>query len=132
YERIKEHPWIGARLLAGLDQPADLLDVVHQHHERWDGTGYPQKLERADIATGARIVAVADALDGMTADRPYRAARPVREALQELVGSSGSQFDPAVVQALLAVVSAQGEGWVAAPPRRTKAAVEPWRRRIRR
>jgi HD-GYP domain-containing protein (c-di-GMP phosphodiesterase class II) len=132
YERIKEHPWIGARLLAGLDQPAEILDIVHQQHERWDGTGYPQQLERADIAMGARILAVADALDAMTADRPYRAARPVREALQELVGNSGSQFDPAVVQATLAVVSRQGEGWVAAPPRRAKPTVEPWRRRIRR
>jgi HD-GYP domain-containing protein (c-di-GMP phosphodiesterase class II) len=132
YERIKEHPWIGARLLAGLDQPSDMLDMVHQHHERWDGTGYPQKLERADVLLGARILAVADALDAMTADRPYRAARPVREALQELIGGSGSQFDPAVVQALVSVVSAQGEGWVAAPPRRAKSTVEPWRRRIRR
>jgi HD-GYP domain-containing protein (c-di-GMP phosphodiesterase class II) len=81
---------------------------------------------------GARILAVADALDAMTADRPYRVARPVREALQELIGGSGSQFDPAVVQALVSVVSGQGEGWVAAPPRRAKPTVEPWRRRIRR
>ncbi len=132
YERIKEHPWIGARLLASLDQPAEILDIVHQQHERWDGTGYPQRLERADIVVGARILAVSDALDAMTADRPYRAARPVREALQELVSNSGTQFDPAVVQATLAVVSRQGEGWVAAPPRRAKPSIEPWRRRIRR
>jgi HD-GYP domain-containing protein (c-di-GMP phosphodiesterase class II) len=67
----------------------------------------------------------------MTAERPYRAPRPVREALQELVGNSGTQFDPAVVQALLAVVSHYGEGWVAAPPRRQRASIEPWSGRIR-
>jgi HD-GYP domain-containing protein (c-di-GMP phosphodiesterase class II) len=132
FDRIKEHPWIGARLLAGLDQPPEVLSMVHQHHERWDGTGYPQQLARADISRSARILAVADALDAMTAERPYRAPRPVREALQELVGSSGSQFDPSVVQALLAVVQRHGEGWVAAPPRRPKPSLEPWSGRVRR
>jgi polar amino acid transport system substrate-binding protein len=131
YERVKEHPWAGARLLAGLDQTPEIVEMVHQHHERWDGTGYPQALTRADIARSARILAVADALDAMTAERPYRAPRPVREALQELVGNSGTQFDPAVVQALLAVVSHYGEGWVAAPPRRQRASIEPWSGRIR-
>ncbi len=132
YERVKEHAWIGARLLAGLDQPPELLDIVYQHHERWDGAGYPQGLARADIVLGARIVAVADALDAITAERPYRAPRPVREALQELVANSGTQFDPTVVQALLAVVAQQGEGWVAAPPRRPKPQIEPWSGRVRR
>jgi HD-GYP domain-containing protein (c-di-GMP phosphodiesterase class II) len=68
----------------------------------------------------------------MTAERPYRAARPVREALQELVANSGTQFDPAVVQALLAVVQRHGEGWVALPPRRGKPSIEPWSGRVRR
>jgi putative nucleotidyltransferase with HDIG domain len=131
YELVKEHPWVGARLLASLDQPAEIIEMVHQHHERWDGTGYPQALARANIARSARILAVADALDAMTAERPYRAPRPVREALQELVGNSGTQFDPAVVQALLAVVSQHGEGWVAAPPRRQRPSIEPWSGRIR-
>jgi HD-GYP domain-containing protein (c-di-GMP phosphodiesterase class II) len=131
YEHVKEHPWAGARLLAGLDQAPEIVEMVHQHHERWDGTGYPQAIARAEIARPARILAVADALDAMTADRPYRAPRPVREALQELVANSGTQFDPAVVQALLAVVSHHGEGWVAAPPRRQKPSIEPWSGRIR-
>jgi putative nucleotidyltransferase with HDIG domain len=131
YDRIKEHPWTGARLLAALDQPPEIIEMVHQHHERWDGTGYPQALARADIVRPARVIAVADALDAMTAERPYRAPRPVREALQELVANSGTQFDPAVVQALLAVVARQGDGWVAAPPRRQKPSIEPWSGRIR-
>jgi HD-GYP domain-containing protein (c-di-GMP phosphodiesterase class II) len=132
YQNIREHPWIGARLLATLDQPPDILDMVHQHHERWDGTGYPQQLARADVVRAARILAVADALDAMTAKRPYRAPRPVREALQELVANSGTQFDPAVVQALLAVVARHGENWVAAPSRRQRPAIEPWSGRVRR
>ncbi len=131
YERVKEHPWTGARLLAALDQSPEVIEMVHQHHERWDGTGYPQGLSRAEIARSARVLAVADALDAMTAERPYRAPRPVRDALQELVGNSGTQFDPAVVQALLAVVAQHGEGWVAAPPRRQRPVIEPWSGRIR-
>jgi putative nucleotidyltransferase with HDIG domain len=132
HERIKEHPWHGARLLADLDQPDEVIDMVYQHHERWDGMGYPQRIARAEILPAARVLAVADALDALTTDRPYRAARPVREALQELVANSGAQFDPAVVQALLAVVAREGDGWVAAPPRPERPRVEPWRGRFRR
>jgi len=132
YERIKEHPTLGARVLAELDCSAGVLAIVQQHHERWDGLGYPQRLERAAIVLGARILAVADALDAMTAERPYRPPRPVREALQEIVAHSGTQFDPAVVQALLAVVARHGEAWVATPPKRVAAPVEPWRHRVER
>ncbi|MBX5490559.1 MAG: HD domain-containing protein [Chloroflexi bacterium] len=130
YERIKEHPTLGARVLAEIGYPANVLAMVQQHHERWDGLGYPQRLEGGAIVLGARILAVADALDALTAERPYRAPRPVREALQEIVAHSGTQFDPAVVQALLALVARHGEQWVAAVPRREPAAVEPWRRRV--
>jgi HD-GYP domain-containing protein (c-di-GMP phosphodiesterase class II) len=132
FDNIKEHAWIGARLLAGLDQTPEVIAMVHQHHERWDGAGYPQQLARAEISRPARVIAVADALDAMTAERPYRAPRPVRESLQELVANSGTQFDPAVVQALLAVVARHGEGWVALPPRRAKPSIEPWSGRVRR
>jgi putative nucleotidyltransferase with HDIG domain len=132
HERIKEHPWHGARLLAELDQPDDVVDMVHQHHERWDGQGYPQGVERAEITPAARVLAVADALDAMTADRPYRAPRPVREAVQELVANSGSQFDPSVVQALMAIVAREGDGWVATQALAPRARVEPWRGRFRR
>lgn len=132
YERIKEHPTLSARVLAELNCSAAVLAMVQQHHERWDGLGYPQRLERAAIVLGARILAVADALDAMTAERPYRAPRPVREALQEIVAHSGTQFDPAVVQALLALVARQGEAWVATPPKAPRPPVEPWRHRVER
>jgi response regulator RpfG family c-di-GMP phosphodiesterase len=73
------------------------LRVVRSHHERWDGGGYPDRLEGADIPLGARIFAVADSLDAMTSDRPYRKSRPWKEAGAEIVRESGRQFDPAVV-----------------------------------
>lgn len=131
YDRIKEHPTISARVLASLDFSQGVVEMAHQHHERWDGAGYPHGLERADICPAARVLAVADALDAMTAERPYRAPRGVREAIQEIVGNSGTQFDPAVVQALLALVGRHGEPWIAAAPKREKArAVEPWRHRV--
>ena len=74
-------------------------------HERWDGTGYPDRLAGDDIALGARIVAVCDAYDAMVSDRPYRPALSLGEALQELTRGSGTQFDPTVVTAFLDVIA---------------------------
>jgi ribonuclease P protein subunit RPR2 len=76
------------------------LDVVHHHHERWDGGGYPDGLRGDEIPLWARIFSVIDALDAMTAERPYRAARSYEVALEEIRRHSGTQFDPAVVEAL--------------------------------
>ena len=76
------------------------LDVVHHHHERWDGGGYPNGLRGEEIPLWARIFAVVDALDAMTAERPYRAARSYTAALEEIRRHSGTQFDPMVVEAL--------------------------------
>jgi HD-GYP domain-containing protein (c-di-GMP phosphodiesterase class II) len=73
--------------------------VVRSHHERWDGRGYPDRLCGEGIPIGARIFAVADALDAITSDRPYRFARPWNEAVAEIIAQAGSQFDPRVVQA---------------------------------
>jgi HD-GYP domain-containing protein (c-di-GMP phosphodiesterase class II) len=73
--------------------------VLH-HHERWDGTGYPDRLAGTDIPLGARIIFVADAFDAMTSDRLYRRRRSRNEALAEIVRCAGTQFDPSVVRAL--------------------------------
>jgi hypothetical protein len=101
---LRSHPQAGADI-ASLLLPwlGQWGDVVAQHHERWDGTGYPLGLSGRDISLGARIVAVADAYDVMTATRAYR--RPVSRAAayRELVHCSGTQFDPAVVRAMVAV-----------------------------
>ena len=78
--------------------------LVRSSHERWDGAGYPDDLQGDAIPLGARIVAVADAFAAMTAGRPYRAARTVEEALDELRREAGAQFDPAVVDAWCARV----------------------------
>jgi ribonuclease P protein subunit RPR2 len=78
---------------------AEGLAVVRNHHERWDGTGYPDHLEGADIPLAARIFAVADTLDALTSNRPYRQALTWEEAGGEIRAESGRQFDPRVVQA---------------------------------
>jgi len=81
--------------------------LVRSCHERWDGQGYPDRLAGEDIPLVARIVCVCDAFSAMTTDRPYRRALSDREALAELHRCTGSQFDPDVVDALVAVLSAQ-------------------------
>ena len=96
---LERHPQIGYRMLdsLGVDPVADW--VLH-HHERWDGAGYPDQLEREQIPLGARIIFVADAYDAMTSDRLYRGRRSAEAAIAELRACAGSQFDPAVVEAL--------------------------------
>jgi HD-GYP domain-containing protein (c-di-GMP phosphodiesterase class II) len=99
---VQTHPVVGAELLRawGLDEPARF---VAQHHEHIDGSGYPAGLRGEEIALESRIIHVADAFVAMTLDRPYRRALERDEALAELVRHRGTQFDPAVVDALLAL-----------------------------
>jgi HD-GYP domain-containing protein (c-di-GMP phosphodiesterase class II) len=99
--QIRAHPRVGARLVGASDDLRGALPYVLYHHERWDGGGYPEGHAGAAIPLGARILAVADAFDAMTCDRPYRRARPVGHALAELFRCAGSQFDPEVVGAFL-------------------------------
>ncbi len=100
WEEMRRHPEIGARILlnAGL---ADISHWVRAHHERIDGRGYPDRLSADEIPLEARILAVADAYEAMIADRPYRSGMAPEEARAELECCSGTQFDPAVVQAFL-------------------------------
>ena len=95
---LQRHPEIGYRMLEslGVDPVADW--VLH-HHERWDGTGYPERLRGDEIPLGARIIFVADAYDAMTSDRAYRGRLTPREAIEELERCSGTQFDPVIVAA---------------------------------
>jgi response regulator RpfG family c-di-GMP phosphodiesterase len=97
---MQRHPEIGADLLAGVPLlDGEGLQVVRSHHERWDGHGYPDALGGEEIPRGARIFAVADALDAMTSDRSYRSSLSWEEAVEEILGESGGQFDPQVVSA---------------------------------
>jgi putative two-component system response regulator len=100
---MRTHPRAGASLVLPLRNARHLLPYVLLHHERWDGDGYPCGLSGESIPIEARLLAVADAFDAMTSERPYRARRPHEEALAELRRESGKQFDPAIVEAFLAV-----------------------------
>ncbi len=100
---MEKHPKMGYDLIRGIGFLADATDVVIAHHEWYDGTGYPSALALDRIPLSARIFAVMDALDAMTSDRPYRAARPFREAVAELRSQAGSQFDPEIVKAFEAL-----------------------------
>ena len=97
---MQRHAEEGARIIDRLGFLNDAVPAIRHHHERFDGTGYPDRLEGEDIPLGARIIHVADALDSMLTTRIYRAARPAAEALGELRGSAGSQFCPRCVAAL--------------------------------
>jgi putative nucleotidyltransferase with HDIG domain len=105
WRELHRHPENGARITAPLHEwLGPWAATIEQHHERWDGRGYPNGLAADDISLGARIVAVADAYDVMTSPRPYRRAMGARAAREELAGgAAGSQFDPAVVRAFLTV-----------------------------
>ncbi len=106
YDVIKEHPEMGGHIVETIPFVANLMPAVRSHHERWDGTGYPDGLAGEAIPLLARILAVADAFDAMTSDRPYRAKLAIAEAAAEMVLFKNSQFDPDVVDALLAAVAA--------------------------
>jgi HD-GYP domain-containing protein (c-di-GMP phosphodiesterase class II) len=105
---MRTHPEIGERMLKNIDFLAPALPVVRNHHERWDGKGYPDGLAGEDIPMGARIVAVCDAFDAMTSDRPYRKALGLDEACRELEKNSGTQFDPSCVDLIVDVISRLG------------------------
>jgi response regulator RpfG family c-di-GMP phosphodiesterase len=97
---METHVILGEQMLGGVAfLQGEGLRVVRHHHERWDGKGYPDRLAGTDIPLGARIFAVADSLDAMTSDRPYRRAGTWRWASAEIVGEAGNQFDPAVTRA---------------------------------
>jgi HD-GYP domain-containing protein (c-di-GMP phosphodiesterase class II) len=96
-QEIEQHAAIGAEIVSRLEAYKLSVDTIRHHHERWDGTGYPDGLEGERIPLGARIIAVADAFDAMTSDRVYRAALPVDVAFAELAKGRGTQFDPQIV-----------------------------------
>ncbi|NNE96731.1 MAG: HD domain-containing protein [Acidimicrobiales bacterium] len=112
WAELSKHPGYGAEYVEPL-RPwlHDWTDVAGQHHEHWDGSGYPVGLSGTDISLGARIVAVADAFDVMTSIRSYKDGSPVAEAKAELARCAGSQFDPEVVKAMLGVSMPRRRGW---------------------
>jgi HD-GYP domain-containing protein (c-di-GMP phosphodiesterase class II) len=105
WELMRMHPDEGARILAAIPFLGPALDIVRHHHERWDGAGYPSRLTGEAIPLWARMFAVVDTVDAITSDRPYRKGRPLHEAAEELRKGSGTQFDPACVDAFAALES---------------------------
>ncbi len=102
---MRTHPLVGADVVGRVPALRALAPLIRAHHERWDGTGYPDGLAGAAIPLGARVVAVADTYGAMTTDRPYRRACPAAHALDELRRCAGTQFDPAIVAALERVLT---------------------------
>ena len=98
---MQEHAVIGYKILNATSEFAEISDIILSHHEQWDGSGYPRGLRAIEIPLTARLIAVADAFDAMTSDRPYRKALSYKVALNELKAQAGSQFDPDAVDVLL-------------------------------
>jgi len=103
WTEMRRHPELGWALLQRVDYLRPASAIVLQHQEKWDGSGYPKRLKGEEIVIGARIFHVVDTLDAITSDRPYRRSRPFVEAREEIVRCRGTQFDPTVVDAFLAV-----------------------------
>jgi len=97
---MRKHPEVGARMIRDIPYLAPAVPIVRHHHERWDGKGYPDGLQGDQIPPGARVLAVADAFDAMTSDRPYRKALSVEDAYAEILRGAGKQFDPGMVEAM--------------------------------
>lgn len=94
FEKIKEHSQIGATILTPIKSLSHVIPLVLHHHERWDGSGYPSKLKGEEIPLGAQIIAIADAFDAITSDRPYRKGLSVKEGLEIIEKNLGTQFNP--------------------------------------
>jgi len=101
YEHIREHPSIGAKILEGINFFTDKILMIRNHHERFDGSGYPDGLMGEAIPLEVRIISVADAFDAMTSKRPYREAMSHEDALKELKRFRGKQFDPEILEVFL-------------------------------
>lgn len=121
FELVKSHSEVGERILSPIVEDKEILEMVRHHHERYDGNGYPDGLSSKQMTRGANIIAtaeaynnilsqgalalaVADAYDAMTSDRPYRPAMPAEAACSELEGGKGTQFDPTIVDAFLSLL----------------------------
>ncbi|MGD2029082.1 MAG: HD domain-containing phosphohydrolase [Desulfobacterales bacterium] len=104
YRAVRRHPRIGARILEPIAAYKNIIPIVLQHHERYDGKGYPDGLSGDAIDIGARIVAVADVFDALKSDRPYREGWPLERVIDLITQEAGQQFDPKIVEAFLSIM----------------------------
>ncbi|MCD6289067.1 MAG: diguanylate cyclase [Anaerolineae bacterium] len=126
YNAIKAHPDIGAAMLESSHALYQLIPIVRHHHERWDGKGYPDHLAGTQIPLEARILAVADAVETMASDRPYKRGMSTDQILKELRRCAGTQFDPAVVDAFIRVVEHKGASFIVNSARRVTLERAQW------
>lgn len=103
YEEMKEHCYYGYGILNELPHLAEASNLAYAHHENYDATGYPRGLRGEEIPLGARIVAIANTLDSITNDLPYRGKRSLHEAKAEILRCAGTQFDPHIVEVFLSI-----------------------------
>jgi len=101
---MRKHPEIGFRIAMSTPELVPIADYILTHHERWDGTGYPQGIKGEKIPLLSRIIAVADAYDAMTADRPYRRAMTKEAAIEEIRNNAGTQFDPKIAELFISII----------------------------
>ncbi len=109
FRLMARHPVIGWEIVRDVEFLGEARDVVRSHHERWDGTGYPDELAAETIPLAARVFAVADTLDALTTDRPYRTASSFADAREVIRENSGTQFDPGIVKAFDGIPDAEFE-----------------------
>ena len=100
FEKMKIHPVVGAEILKRVNFPYPVVPIVRSHHEKWDGSGYPDGLRGVEIPIGARILAAVDCLDALASDRQYRRALPLDLAMEHVARAAGTEFDPRVVDVL--------------------------------
>lgn len=108
---MREHPFKASLLVVGVDSLAHIMPTIMYHHERWDGTGYPTRLQEESIPLHARIISLADAFDAMTSPRSFRAAMSREEAIEELIRQKEKQFDPDLVDVLIDCLEENRHEW---------------------
>jgi putative nucleotidyltransferase with HDIG domain len=104
FEKIKQHPEIGVKIIKDIDFLKDASEIILSHHERYDGTGYPEGRKHKDIILEAQILSIADVFDALTSERPYRNAMTVEEALDIIEKGKGIQFDSKLADAFIKMV----------------------------
>ena len=109
YKVIQKHTNLGADILKKAHSMQHLSPIARHHHERYDGNGYPDRLKSKDIPIEARIIAIADSVEAMASDRPYRRALSMEKIEDELIRNSGTQFDPMIIESMLQILRERKE-----------------------
>ncbi len=121
WEQIKKHPEIGFNILYKSKGLREIARIVLHHHERWDGKGYPEGLKQDRIPLGSRIIAVADAIDAMTSQRPYRGAMTWEKCMNEIILNKGIQFQPAPAEVAEKLWTLWSSQWNKAPGKKRES-----------